>query len=349
MLKKLIFPLLAIFLTVLACSLPATGTAVPTGGVVQGVVYGDLNGDGVIDDSEQSSRLEGATVTLADCGPTQTQLTDPEGKFHFEDLPAGTCHVSVSKGGWEYSGSYPALGVYPIPVASDPELATAFSIYMAPVMDFIPTDTPTLVPSPTLVPTNTLIPTLTAPMVTPTSEDVNCRFGPGIEYLAIGSLRMGEIVPILGTISDHSWWQISDPRNIGVLCWVKASLTTASGNLALVPELAKPTGLVTDLAVSVVGGPTIHGYCGGPNAVNFSVSVTTNGPATVKYHLEIFNGDGTLRNTTADATLNFAAFGTQTFDPGGAYKTDCGDFYVKVIVTAPNNKTAQYNWSVVSP
>lgn len=345
--KKLFFPVFVILLTILACSAP---TATPAlGGIVKGVVYGDLNSDGVIDDSEQSSRVEGATVTLADCGPTQTQLTDADGRFNFENLPEGTCHVSVDKGGWIYSGSYPALGEYPIPVASDPDLPTAFSIYMSPVMDFIPTDTPTLVPSFTPTPTNTLIPTLSDPMVTPTSEDVNCRFGPGTEYLAIGSLRMGEIVPIRGTISDRSWWQIEDPRNIGVLCWVKAALTTASGNLALVPVLDKPTGLVTDLAVSVVGGPTIHGYCGGPNAVTFSVSITTNGPAVVKYHLEIFDGDGTLRNATADATHNFTAFGTQTFDPGGAYKTDCGNFYVKVIVTAPNSKTAQYNWSVVYP
>jgi uncharacterized protein YraI len=345
--KKLILPILAIVAAILACNAPSSPA--PSGGIVQGVVYGDLNSDGDIDDSEQSSRVEGVTVTLDDCGPTQTQLTDSEGKFRFEDLPEGSCHVSVSKGGWIYIGSFPALGVYPIPVASDPDLPTAFSIYMAPVMDFIPTETPTLVPS--LVPTltSTIVPTLASPMVTPTSEDVNCRFGPGTEYLAIGSLRMGEIVPIRGTISDRSWWQIEDPRNIGILCWVKAALTTASGNLALVPELAKPTGLVTDLAVSVVGGPTIHGFCGGPNAVTFSVSITTNGPATVKYHLEIFNGDGSLRNATADATLNFTAFGTQTFDPAGAYKTDCGDFYVKVIVTAPNSKTAQYNWSVVYP
>ncbi len=345
--KKLFFPVLVILLTILACSAPAGSPTPAPDGIVQGVVYADLNGDGTIDDSEQMSRVDGATVTLTDCGPTQTQLTDTEGKFRFENLPTGTCHVSVSKGGWEYIGSYPALGVYPIPVASDPDLPTAFSIYMAPVMDFIPSDTPTPVITPT--PTLVVTPTSAAPMVTPTSENVNCRFGPGTNYLSIGSLRLGEVVPIRGTIADRSWWQIEDPRNPGTMCWVKADLTTASGDLSLVPVLAAPSGLVTDVAVSVSGGPTIHGYCDMPNPVTFSVSITTNGPATVKYHIEIFNSDGSLRNATADETLIFSAYGTQTFDPGGAYKTNCGSFYIKVIVTSPNNKTAQYNWTVVSP
>jgi hypothetical protein len=345
MTKKIIYPLLALLLSILACSAP---TAIPTGGIVQGVVYGDLNSDGIIDDSEQTSRVEGAEVVLADCGTTQTQLTDSDGKFSFTDLPAGTCHVSVSKGGWIYDGSYPALGVYPIPVASDPDLPTAFSIYMAPVMDFLPTDTPTPAPLFTATPTvPSPTPTSANPMVSPSGEDVNCRFGPATSFLAIGSLRIGEIVPIHGTITDHSWWQIEDPRNLGTFCWVKADLTTATGNLSLVPIIAVPIGLVTNVTITTPA--LIHGICGGPNSTTFSVSITTNGPATVVYHLEIFNGGGTLRNATDNTTLIFAAFGTQTFDPGGAYRTDCGNFYVKVIVTSPNPMSAQANWSVVNP
>ena len=93
----------------------------------------------------------------------------------------------------------------------------------------------------------------------------------------------------------------------------------------------------------------VHGFCGGPNATSFSVSITTNGPATVIYHLEIYNGDGSLRNKTDDTTRTFSAADTQTFDPDGAYKTDCGKFTIKVLVTSPNTKTAQASWSVVSP
>jgi uncharacterized protein YraI len=336
---KKMFSFFTVILILLSACTPAR-----TGGIVQGVVYGDLNSDGIIDESEQLSRVDGAEVVLTGCGPARSQLTDIDGNFRFEDLPEGSCLVSVSKGGWIYDGSFPDLGEYPIPVASDPDLPTAFSIYMAPVMDYIPEDaTPTMVATPTETYTATTPP----PMVTPDSVDVNCRYGPDTTYLSTGSLRIGEEVLITGTIADHSWWQIEDPRNPGTFCWVKASLTIATGAISSVPIVPIPPGLV--IAVDITTPAVVHGYCGGPNATTFEVSIATNGPASVVYHLEIFNEDGSLRNSTADATLNFPAFGTQTFDPGGAYKTDCGLYYVMVFVTVPNSMGARADWSVVSP
>jgi len=339
--KRRILAFLLFSFLVLASCVPASSE-----GIVRGVVYGDLNSDGMIDDSEQMSRVTGVEVILSDCGLTQTQLTDGEGSFNFEHLPEGTCHVSVSKSGWIYDGSFPDLGVYPIPVASDSSLPTSFSIYMAPEGG-IPIAEATYTPTPAISPTPSYTPTSAQPMVTPSGVDVNCRYGPGTEFLSTGSLRVGEIVPIRGTITARSWWQIEDPRNLGTFCWVKASLTSTTGDLSLVPLAAVPTGLVIDLTISTP--PVVHGTCGGPNPTSFSVSITTNGPTVVTYHIEIFNGDGTLRNSTSASTLTFAAFGTQTFDPGGVYKTDCGSFYVKVIVTAPNNMSARADWSVVSP
>jgi hypothetical protein len=338
--RKMIAGLTIVLILLSSCSI------VRIGGIVQGVVYGDLNSDGIIDDTEQMSRVESAEVTLTDCGSIQTQLTDVDGKFKFENLPEGSCHVSVTKAGWIYDGSFPDLGVYPIPVASDPDLPTAFSMYMAPVGDVIP-EGPTPTPTALLLPTPTFTPVSASPMVQPDGVDVNCRFGSDTTFLTSGSLRIGENVPIHGTIADHSWWQIEDPRNLGTYCWVKASLTTTTGDLSLVPVLPVPIGLVTGLTITTPA--VVHGYCGGPNATNFEVSVTTNGPSVVTYHLEIFNGDGSLRNMTDDATRTFLAFGTQTFDPGGAYKTDCGSFYVKVFVTAPNNMSARADWTVVYP
>jgi hypothetical protein len=112
--------------------------------------------------------------------------------------------------------------------------------------------------------------------------------------------------------------------------------------------LSIPTGLVASVSVSTPA--VVHGTCGGPNPTNFSVSITTNGPAKVIYHLEIYNGDGSLRNKTSDTTLMFASASIQTFDPGGAYNTDCGtNFKIKVLVTSPNSKSGQATWSVVSP
>ena len=104
------------------------------GGVVQGVVYTDLNGNGGIEAGE--GPLQGVDVNLTGCGPDLTQTTAADGAFHFGGLPAGSCLVQVSKGGWGFSGSFPSLG-YPIPVASDPSKPTAFSIFMASMMDNI--------------------------------------------------------------------------------------------------------------------------------------------------------------------------------------------------------------------
>jgi hypothetical protein len=350
--------ILIILLTLAAC-------APKVGGIVQGAVYGDLNGNGTIDPGE--TVLSGAQVTLADCGPVQSQVTVADGLFDFTNLPAGTCHVSVTKAGWIFSGSYPAL-TYPVPVASDPNLPTSFSLFMAPVGGAVPTSTP--VPSATPTPSATPVPIIatiattppvplptgtpvsgsSAPMVTPKTVAANCRFGPGTAFSAVGGLNPGVSVPILATISGQSWWQIQNPEDIpGKHCWVSAAVTIASGDLSLVPVIPIPTGLVTDLTVSVSPGPVVHGVCFGPNAVHFSVTMTTNGPANVTYHLEIYNGDNTLRNSPGDQTLAFASASSQTFDPGGAYKTDCGSYYIKVIVTNPNSISARADWSVVSP
>ncbi len=327
---------------VLTSCVPATPAI---GGIVRGAVYGDMNGNGIIDLGEVV--LEGAQVTLADCGPNQTQVTAADGLFNFTNLPAGSCHVSVTKVGWIFSGSFPAL-TYPVPVASNPALPTSFSLFMAPVGGAAPSATPTPLAS-TATPTAVSIPTSVTPMVTPKTDAANCRFGPGTGFLSVGGLAVGSTVPIHATIADKSWWQIDSPQDPGTFCWVAAAVTNTFGDLSLVPIVPMPTGLVAAVAVTVSSGAVLHGFCGGPNAVSFQVTVTTNGPATVVYHISIYNGDGSFRNSPGDATLTFASASTQTFDPGGAYKTDCGSFYIQAIVTSPNNASAQANWAVVQP
>jgi uncharacterized protein YraI len=359
---KLLLAATLLALVQMACSVPGSSTPAPapgSGGVVKGVVYSDTNGNGVIDPGE--GPLVGVQVSLADCGALQTQVTPADGSFNFGGLPSGTCHVSVAKSGWHFSGSIPSLG-YPIPVASDPALPTAFSMDMAPdstgtaastvvagataTTGLLPTATFTLTPTSTATLAATA--TLGAPMVMATSVNANCRYGPGTNYSPVGALLLGPAVPILGTIPDQSWWQIDNPDSPGTKCWVASSVTTATGNLSAVPIVAAPTGLVTDVKVTTPS--VVHGTCGGPNPTSFKVSITTNGPATVIYHLEIYNGDGTLRNKTNDTSLTFAGADTQTFDPGGAYKTDCGtNFKIMVLVTSPNKKSGQATWSVVSP
>jgi hypothetical protein len=210
---------------------------------------------------------------------------------------------------------------------------------------------PTAVP-PTAVPPTAVPPTTvpTTPELTPIDKDVNCRFGPSTNFLSVGFVKVGQTVPIHGTIPDHSWWQIQNPQDVaGHFCWVGGSVVKTLGDISLVAVVAIPTALVTDVTVSVSPGSVVHGTCGGPNPVSFSVSITTNGPTSVGYYIQIFNSDNTNRTPQLPATLTFASASTQTFDPGGSYHTDCGSYYIKAVVTSPNSLSAKADWKVVSP
>ena len=209
--------------------------------------------------------------------------------------------------------------------------------------------TEAVLPTETPVPTDTPSPVSNA-LVTPQSQDANCRFGPNTAYLSVGSLKVGVTVPITGTIADHSWWQIDNPQAHGTPCWVSSAVTTTSGDLSLVTVVPIPTtGLVTNVDVMTTTQAVIHSPCGEPNATSFQVAITTNGPAQVIYHLEIY-WNGTLKITDANFALFFPTASTQTFNPGGSYYSDdCGNYKIMAIVTAPNNMSAEADWSVVSP
>lgn len=359
------------------CLVASACVPVRYGGIVRGVVYADLNGSGTIEAGE--GPLQGVMVYLNGCGPDLSQTTGADGAFNFTNLPEGSCKVSVLKGGWVFSGSYPSLG-YPVPVASNPDLPTSFSIYMAPIASapstvtptFVPsvtpvgptatpvpssttTDTPTLVPSdtpagPTDTPTATPVtPTATSsvPMLSPRDAAVNCRFGPSTDFLTVGGLRVGVTVPIHGTNSTRTWWQIQNPLDIaGHYCWVANGVVRTFGDLTLVPVVPIPVGLVTAVAITPYPA-TIHGICHEPNQIGPHGSITTNGPTSVVYHWEIWK-DGSLYHATSDATLAFGSASTKSLDPGADHG-DCGSYVVKLIVTSPNSMSAQQSFMITQP
>ncbi len=342
-------------LIVISIALSSCTNAVKLGGIVKGLVYADVNGNGSIDPGE--GPLNDATVSLSDCGPILTQTTAADGTFNFTNLPEGTCHVTVAKTGWTFSGSVPNLG-YPLPVASNPDLPTTLSIAMAPMAGMV---TPTSAETPTAtlvsatntqVQADTTVPTDTAtipsiPVVTPLDKDVNCRFGPSTAYLAVGFLKAGQNQPILGTSPDHGWWQIQNPQDIkGNYCWVGSSVTKTLGDLSLVKVVKVPVGLVTSVTVSTTA--VIHGTCSGSNPSEFNGYITTNGPTTVYYHWEIYVSGGGLLDTSADQVMTFSAAGTQNNYPGG-FPQNCGSYTVKMVVTSPNSISGQASWQVVSP
>lgn len=116
------------------------------------------------------------------------------------------------------------------------------------------------------------------PYVMTKSDQAECRSGPGTAYSLIAALGMGKKAHIFATIRDQSWWEIGDPAAGQTRCWIQAG--------AVVPI---PSGLVTALVIS--GPAVIPAVCsiGLPNQVSFKISITTDGPAAVMYHTEVYH------------------------------------------------------------
>lgn len=215
----------------------------------------------------------------------------------------------------------------------------------APPPTAAPTQPPaTAIPSNTPLPTDTPLPTATAtpaiPIAWPKSVAVNCRYGPGTAWAAVSALQLNVQAEIAGRNAGNDWWYIKDPLNPGDFCWVAMSVTNAAGNLAPIPIVAAPEALVTGVSVNA---EVTYSACGGPNPIQFSGKVTTNGPTTITYQWEI---TGDKQNTTSPETLKFDAADTKSVPDPGAYSADCGNYAITLHVTDPNEKSAKKNFKV---
>lgn len=197
----------------------------------------------------------------------------------------------------------------------------------------IPTASVTVAPSPT--PSPTLSPTPSVPQVTPISVNVNCRSGPDVAYSAVSALLFGQTAQIKGRNEESSWWYIYDPANAGQFCWVAASVVTTSGNLSGLAIIAPPAAIVTEVTVDVSSPPAV--YCSGPNPVEFSGSITTNGDAKVKYQWEV---GGDVSHITSPETLNFNSADTKDVSGPGSLSLDCGTYTITLHVLEPNDTSA---------
>ena len=136
------------------------------------------------------------------------------------------------------------------------------------------TFTPALPPTSTFTPSPTLSPTPSAPQLTPKSNIVNCRTGPNVAYPSLDTINLRQTAVIAGKDDNSTWWYVHDPNNINQFCWVSASVSTTSGSLDNLPVIPILATVVTNVTVSA---SVSFSMCGGPNAVNFSGTITTNG------------------------------------------------------------------------
>ncbi len=204
----------------------------------------------------------------------------------------------------------------------------------------IPSQTITSLPSETALPTTTTTPLV--PIVMARDVAINCRYGPGTNWEAVSALILGTQAEIVGKNSglNYTWWYINDPLNPGKFCWVAVDVSTAYGNLNLIPVVAAPEVSVTDVTVRT--GVEFQN-CGGQNPVTPRGTIKTNGPATVVYQWEI-SGDAHL--TTPANTLVFDSSLSRNISDPGLIALDCGDYTLKLQVTSPNDVSAQDRFSV---
>ena len=213
------------------------------------------------------------------------------------------------------------------------------------VTQVLPTDTPI----PTLLPSNTPPPpptsTPTVPIAFPKEVGVNCRLGPGTAWVVLSGLSVGTSSQIVGKTADGGWWYIADPFNSGRNCWVSASVTSTGGNLSGIPVVAAPQAMVTNLSVEVDPKTINVAGCTGPiTASTIKGTIETNGPGTVTWHFETQQGGALSTQTT-----NFDAFGSQDVSATFTPALTAGTYWVRLIVTSPNNVQAETKYTITCP
>jgi len=150
---------------------------------------------------------------------------------------------------------------------------------------------------------------------------------------ALAGKKVKFILTILATgsaIGDRALW--SQPRIV------------RTDNVPPTPTAtANPQGKVTDVTVNVKVPEFVN--CADTLNAELIGTITTDGPATVKYHWEI---GGTINNTTAESTLVFPFAATQAAGIP-AYPLNCGSYTARLVVTGPNAVSAQADFSLSIP
>jgi len=207
----------------------------------------------------------------------------------------------------------------------------------------LPTETPTLTPSPTDTPPPTLTATPSVPIAFPKEVAVNCRLGPGTGWVVLSGLQLGQTSQIVGRSGDVNWWYIVDPLNAGRNCWVAASVVDTAGNISSIPTVAAPTASVTFVSVSIDPKEQSVGGCIGPIPPSkITGSIEVNGPATVKWYFETQQGGAMPVQST-----NFDEAGSKNFSADYTPLIVAGTFWVRLIVTSPNNLQGETSYKII--
>jgi hypothetical protein len=209
----------------------------------------------------------------------------------------------------------------------------------------LPTETPTQTPLPTNTAPPTTTSTPTVPVAFPRDVAVNCRLGPGTAWIVLSGLSIGTSSQIVGKTGDGGWWYIVDPLNSGRNCWVASSVTNTAGNLAAIPVVSAPQASVTKVTVDIAPKTLNVPLCLGPILPSeIEGTIETNGPTTVTWHFETQQGGALPTQTT-----EFDAFGLKTFTVDFTPTLTAGTYWVRLIVTDPNDTQAEVKYTITCP
>jgi hypothetical protein len=242
-------------------------------------------------------------------------------------------------------------------------LALVLALLACNLPSTIPTETPTAaattpastaapttaVPTLTLPPSNTPPPpntsTPSVPVAFPREVAVNCRLGPGTGWIVLSGLSVGTSSQITGKSGDSSWWQIIDPLNSGRRCWVATSVTNTAGNVAGIPVVEAPKATVTNVTLDVDPESLSVAGCLGPVLpLEITGTIESNGPGAVQWHFETQQSGAMPSQTT-----NFEGFGEETVSVDFTPPLTAGTYWVRLIVTSPNEAQAETRYTIVCP
>lgn len=224
-------------------------------------------------------------------------------------------------------------------------------VTQTPTLDLLPSATSTQ-PLPTDLPTNTPLPTNTLPPPptnTPTipvafaqGVNVNCRLGPSTAWVPLSALVVGQNAQITGRSGDGAWWNIVDPQNSSRRCWVSTSVVGTAGNINAIPVAEAPQASVTNVTIDVNPKEYSVAGCVGPMEVaEITGTIETNGPTNVKWRFETQLG-GSMGNQSTD----FDSFGEREFEVDYTPPATEGTYWIRLIVTSPNNMQAEVKYEV---
>jgi hypothetical protein len=134
---------------------------------------------------------------------------------------------------------------------------------------------------------------------------------------------------------------VTSPNAFDAITYYSVNPSTVTPSpTSTVTATATPQGSVTNVT-AIANLPELVDCLRAVN-VDLVGNITTNGPATVKYHWEI-GTDATIKDTTVENTLSFASASTQAANLPG-YGVYCGNNFARLVVTSPNAISAQANF-----